>query len=796
MGGVALEAMVSQHRTSEDESVLRDVANAGVPASSRDTRRPGGTLYRSTIAEMLIPTAFTLAILTVLLLTQDLLGFSDLVINRGLGLGTVLWIAFYETVPLVTQTLPFALLVGSLMGLGRMSGDRELLALEASGVPAHGLIGPVMIFALAGTVVGLGLSLVASPWSNRNLDRSLEEISKQSPAATMRAGVIQHFGDWKLEAREVSPEGEQLKGVLVWMPNLGETVFASSGELLSDPGGAKIVLHNGTIVFDPRPRPHVLHFERMVTYMEREETIIERSESDQLKGFDLEQLVALEDEGSLQKLASKARAEIHRRFALPCATLIFGLLAVPLFFSRTHVSRAGGGILGILATLCYYGLVQLGSGLIQSGTLSVAAGVWLPNAVGAAAALALILRLVRMSSFGRTADRPMSKEPKAPKPPAPRAELGDAPLAAATQRPLVIRTKQFALARYVASRFLRLLGLFFGALLVAYFLVDLLERLDWFARHEPSAVQFAEYYAWRLPLLASRVLPMALLLASGLTVSLLAAHGEMIGMRACGIPAPRALSPVLILCLLITPLYFLLVDEILPRTNSYYHLIQSEIRGETGAKRFQSVWYRSGNAVFEASEVDSNAGSASDIKLYQLGEDSRPISRVDAASARHIGRGVWRLHEPIGVTLNNGGIQRVAAAPFANLGEDLDVRVDTRHLSVAELRKEIEEVESEGMDATHFRVDYYVKWAAPLSCIVLPALALFFAIGGPPFPSASLTGIMSVVAAVTFILATGVSTSLGYGSGLTPMVAGWGPPGLFGLITLYLGFRLRNLSRR
>ena len=135
-------------------------------------------------------------------------------------------------------------------------------------------------------------------------------------------------------------------------------------------------------------------------------------------------------------------------------------------------------------------------------------------------------------------------------------------------------------------------------------------------------------------------------------------------------------------------------------------------------------------------------------------------------------------------------------ALVAKLGEGLEARVDTRHMSVAEIRQEIEEVEAEGMDATHFKVDYYVKWAAPIGCLVLPTLALFFAVGGPPFPGAALTGIVSVVAAITFILATGVSTSLGYGKGLDPMVAGWAPSGLFALIAAYLGFRLRNLRRR
>jgi lipopolysaccharide export system permease protein len=104
-------------------------------------------------------------------------------------------------------------------------------------------------------------------------------------------------------------------------------------------------------------------------------------------------------------------------------------------------------------------------------------------------------------------------------------------------------------------------------------------------------------------------------------------------------------------------------------------------------------------------------------------------------------------------------------------------------------------VEASGYDSTAFRVDYFVKWAAPLGCIVLPALALFFAIGGPPFPSSSLTVSLSVIVAVSFVLLTGVGASLGYGGVVTPFIAGWGPPGLFAALALLAGLRLRNLGR-
>lgn len=744
---------------------------------------------------MLVPSVFALVILAILLLTQDALGYADYVINRGLGVATVVWIAIYQVVPLVTQTLPFAFLVGCMMGLGRLGADRELLALEASGISSPRLIGPVMALAAGITALGFALTLYGSPWSNRQLDLTLERVSREIPAAGMTAGVVQRFGEWRIMASEVSPAGDRMKAVLVWVPSFGETIFAERGELDSDPGGARVVLYNGTMVLDPRERPRVIHFEKMVTYLDRTVSVVERSETDRMKGFGMARLVGLATRESPDSMGARARVELHRRFALPCATLVFGLLAVPLFFSRAHLSRSAGGVLGILATLGYYGLVQLGDGLIQAGTLEIGAGVWLPNALGSIAALAMSLRLTSSSALGRHSDRPATEKPKSP---SAVGRLSDLPATRKSKAPtpeealVFVRPRNRALQRYVAGRFFQMLGICFGALLVAYFLVDLLERLEWFAEHGATSRDFAELYAWRFPTLASRVFPMSLLLAAGLTVSLLTAQGELIGMRACGIPAPRALAPVLIICAVAAPLYFVLNDTIVPRTTKYYHEVQSLIRGDGRIVSSSALWYRAGNFVYQADALDSSAGTADNIRIYELARDGLPISRVDAVEARHIGHGMWRLSDPIHVSLADGNIQVVDADQFAELGKDLHVMVNTWHLSIAALGREIEEIEARGMDATHFKVDYYAKWAAPLSCIVLPAIALLFAFGGSPPPSAGFTGIISIVVAVTFILATGVSSSLGYGKGLPPMVAGWGPPGLFGLIALYLVFRLRK----
>ncbi len=730
-------------------------------------RRPGWTLYRHLLVELTPPTLFTLLILSIVVLSEDMLQFSDLVLNRGLGAGAVASLALYRLVPAVTWMLPFAVLMGSLIALGRLGADRELLAIEAAGISAPRLLPPVLLFASVATALGVGLSVYAAPRANQAMDATLEEMAQRKPWAALRAGQVRRFGDWKLEAREVSSGGDRLSGVQLWMPDLGETVFAEHATLDRSSGeGIRITLERGAVFLNPRRQARQLRFRELTAFLPTSEGALTRSEEEKLAGLTTAALRALPQRD--------AEVELQRRLALPAAALVFGALAVPLFLSRARFSRSGGWLLGIAATLVYYGLVQLSNGLIESGVAGPVLGVWLPDLVFAAIAMVLLLRLTRMSA----ARRHLSLR-----------NLWTRSKNAATSKRT---TRQWALYRSVAARFVQVAALCFAGVLVAYLVVDVLERLERFATYDASSIEVFRYYAARIPLLASRVIPMSLLVATALTVSIFAAQGELIGMRSCGIPAPRGLLPILLICTSIVPLYFLLNDRVIPRTNAFAERVnEREIKNRPEQRASVEVWYREGNSFYEADLFDPDAGIARNITVYEIGPGGLPVSRADARWGRHVGGGVWRLNGHVRVESHNGGVRRVPASAFARLGEaPVPDRIDTRHLSVEELRREIEDLRASGIDTTPFRVDLYVKLATPFACLVLPALALFFALGGPPHPSPPATLVFSAIVAVGYTLLTGLGTSLGYGEMVPPAVAGFAPALVFAAAAGYLGLRL------
>ncbi len=712
-------------------------------------------------------------------LTKDLLGFSELVINRGIGADVVAGIAFYKALPIAAQMFPFATLVGCLVALGRLGADREILALEASGVAAPRLVWPVVSFAAGMTVVSLAMSLVVGPWAGRSQQASLERVAREKPWSRIRAGAISTFGGVQLEAREVSKAGDRLEGVLVFMPGLADTVFARSAQIGTDASGSiTLTLRDGSALLPARPAAREVRFETLTTQLPQTAFDDLRSAADAWTGMPLDDLTReaarFDREGNAG--GSRAAVELHRRAALPFATLAFGFLAVPLFLTRRSFSRSSGGVIAVLSTVAYYGLVQLGEGLIQNGKLSVAAGVWLPNAVLTGLAVVLLTRVLRERALGQVFDRPRR---------------------GATANETVlreVRPRRFALPRYVGARFATLALLSFGVLFSAYLLIDVMERLEWFARYRATGTEILRFYGARVWLLASRAIPMAILVGTSLTVSLLAVEGELIGMRACGIPVARAMLPVLILSALFTPFYFALNDVVVPRTNALADVLkQTEIkqgRGSGEERDAAGEWFRSGNQLIEAQRFDRERGEAQTITLYELGADGHPTSRTDARSARHIGHGEWRLAGAARVEASLGSVHSVAAPAFVRLGEELSSEVDTMHYSVAELGREAAEIEAAGYDASVLRTDYHRKLAEPLACLVLPAVVMLFAVGGPPFPGPAQTLLVSGIIGVSYILFTGVAASLGHGKAVPPVVGGFAPTVFFTALAGWFGFRL------
>ena len=77
----------------------------------RPLPRTGAKIARYLVSEMVPPSIYAVVAFGLVVLMTDLLGYTDLIVNRGLDAGEVAQIAGLQLVPTLARTLPFAVLV-------------------------------------------------------------------------------------------------------------------------------------------------------------------------------------------------------------------------------------------------------------------------------------------------------------------------------------------------------------------------------------------------------------------------------------------------------------------------------------------------------------------------------------------------------------------------------------------------------------------------------------------------------------------------------------------------------------
>jgi lipopolysaccharide export system permease protein len=140
----------------------------------------------------------------------------EMVVNRGVTLGNVASLIGYIMPAFLELTFPMAVLLGVLMGFGRMSGDRELIAARACGMSLYRLAMPVLGFAIVIWAFSSWLSFSVRPWANGHLRDEIYELTQTRSAVGLKDKVFnRNFPGLVIYVDHISATDEILHGVLI-----------------------------------------------------------------------------------------------------------------------------------------------------------------------------------------------------------------------------------------------------------------------------------------------------------------------------------------------------------------------------------------------------------------------------------------------------------------------------------------------------------------------------------------------------------------------------------------------------
>ena len=109
----------------------------------------------------------SLLVFTFILMIPPIMQVAQPLITKGVDAWTIVQLMLMLIPQSLGVTIPMAVLIGLLMGLGRMSGDRETVALQACGISIYRMLWPVFLLAVAATAATCYTLIVALPEANQ-----------------------------------------------------------------------------------------------------------------------------------------------------------------------------------------------------------------------------------------------------------------------------------------------------------------------------------------------------------------------------------------------------------------------------------------------------------------------------------------------------------------------------------------------------------------------------------------------------------------------------------------------------
>ena len=336
--------------------------------------------------------------------------------------------------------------------------------------------------------------------------------------------------------------------------------------------------------------------------------------------------------------------------------------------------------------------------------------------------------------------------------------------------------------RFLAGQFLGPFSFSLAAFTGIYLLVDIFDRFDDLMRYGGFSRLGLEYFALKLPLIISQLLPVACLAGALLGLALLNRTGEILALQGLGISRLELAAPIVAMAALISVFDFGWTETVVPlatRQATHLYAVELKKRNPTGVYAPGGIWVRVRNGFLSVERYDARHQKLLGVTVFRLSPDRKLRDIHIAASATWDGRD-WRLGDP--------KVLRIAQSGNVSMSNDDELRIDAKPSDFSQLRQNPEEfnlsklnhyiksLRRKGLDPGGYVVDRDLKYAMPLACFIMVVLAVSLSLD--PIPrkvSLSRNFGAGIGLGFAYWLALGFTASFGR-SGLVPAwIAAWLP---------------------
>jgi LPS export ABC transporter permease LptF/LPS export ABC transporter permease LptG len=735
-------------------------------------------------------------LLSVILFVQQAGRFADIFFSANIP-SHLIWQLAVALIPnVIAFTCPMAVLVGTVIGLSKMQGDSELVAIRAAGVGNTHVMLPVFALGIVLSAFTFAINLYGVPLAARIVRQvaiqtaiyKLESPIEPGVFNTEVAGYTIYVrdgditqGTWKnifLHSEDQKTGTTRLitskRGRIDSSDQLSELVLedAVSTNITQEGEGEKFVSEKiGEIRYSIKTRRGEL-IDRLATT----ETSAEELGLTQLSEY------ARSKEGK-----ERAEAEIlwQRRILLGLTPMVFCLLGAAMVLRFSRGGRGFGLFISLLSLITYYLIAFLGEQLARTERIDVLVGGMLPVGVAAIAIIVLLL-----SGKRRHVNKIGLKFKKL---------LEGLTLPSRTKRPSIFVDLTAGLRDFdIAANLAKYFALTLGFLTAIFIIFTAFELWRFAGTMEGGTTLLIRYLIWLLPFIYLQLAPSAAMVAVLATFVVKSRQNEIVTWTSAGQSVYRLLAPCFVLMLLLGGVNMLVQEFIAPWANVAQEGLRQQIRSRgkvAGPTRF---WVAEGNRIYSFSNIASasdNEGSKAGITIFEFADEGTELQALYRSGGAGWSSGLIELHGPVRRSvLRNGSIENSTIQGNLQLPAETnpfkELRKKPSQMNIGETREQIRLVESD-VERRSFEVALEKKWTTLFLPFVIALFTAPFALSLNRKGKAATVG-YAVALWLLYMGLTSAFDQFGLTGALPALVAVWGPLAIFAMLGAYLLSKVRT----
>jgi LPS export ABC transporter permease LptG len=491
-----------------------------------------------------------------------------------------------------------------------------------------------------------------------------------------------------------------------------------------------------------------------------------------------------------------ARVEIQKKFAIPFACIVFGIVGLPLGITNRRGGKSSGFSLSIAIIVFYYVLINNGEQLAANGRISPVIGMWTADILLLALGIYLLIRANRDIGAQRSDSGIFRRMGAAI---AARKERRKEAREQGTEGSSILNgldiTFPNILDRYILREFLKILGLVMISTVVLMLIIQYTELSNDIREHKiPFHVVFA-YFRYFMFQIFHWMLPISVLVSTLVTFGIMSRNNEITAIKSGGVSLYRIALPILAVAAALSILAYLLLDFVLPYSNQRMAQIEARIKGKKPipVSAQQKLWLLGkGHYLLNFLSYDKETKTLAQVQVFELHPaEFRLTRRVYAQRAHWDGQG-WVFENGWMASFTDDRqttytrITQPIRLYYAERPSDFETEVKSPdQMTFTQLHRYIETIRNAGYAPEEFSVKLYTKTSWPVLSLVMALIALPFAfrIG----KRGALYGVgIALILGIVYWITFALFTKFGEVGNLPPVLSAWSANILFAMAATYM----------